>query len=174
MKSFDKPSLTIADIFKSSHLLGKLSKDQHKVIQDIKNCRTSVLGGHAIKCNNCNFIKSCYNSCRNRHCPTCQYLARVKWIENREKDLLPCPYFHLVFTLPCDFRGLILRNKSVSYDILFKAASQTIKEVASTHRGIDIGCIGILHTWAQNLIDHPHIHFLVPAGGLNKEKTKWM
>jgi len=174
MKSFDEATLTLADIFKFSPLLGKLSKDKHKVIQDIKNCRTIVLGGHAIRCKDCSFIKSCYNSCRNRHCPSCQYLARVKWIEAREKDLLPCPYFHVVFTIPADLRSLILINKSISYDILFKTASQTIKKVAKTHHGIDIGCIGILHTWAQNLIDHPHIHFLVPSGGLNEEKTKWV
>ena len=169
--------LEIADIFnKYDHLLGALPNQHHKVIQAIKNCRTKVLGGHKLKCNSCDYKRYEYNSCRNRHCPKCQFMSQAKWIEKRKEDLLPCPYFHVVFTLPAELRGLILRNKRVSYDILFKAASQSLKEAAasSNQLSLEIGCIGVLHTWAQNLIDHPHIHFIVPGGGLNKEKNKWI
>lgn len=177
MKPFYKPSVEIADIFKSfGHQLGPQPKTNRKVIQDIVNCRTSVLGGHKLRCDDCQYEKQSYNSCRNRHCPKCQFTAKVKWIEKRTEDLLECPYFHVVFTVPSELNPLILRNKKVSYDILFKAASQTLKEVAENprHLGAEIGCIGVLHTWGQNLLDHPHIHFIVPGGGLNREKTAWM
>lgn len=177
MKTFYKPTLEIADIFERfSHQLGSLPDAHRKVIQDIINCRTSVLGGHRLRCDECQYEKQSYNSCRNRHCPKCQFTAKVKWIEKRTEDLLDCPYFHVVFTVPSELNPLILRNKKNSYDILFKAASQTLKEVAENpkHLGAEIGYIGVLHTWGQNLLDHPHIHFIVPGGGLNSEKTKWM
>lgn len=177
MTTFEKPRLEIAEIFeKFDYLLGPLAPEQRKVIQDIKNCRTKILGGHRLKCNSCEHEKNAYNSCRNRHCPKCQFLAQTKWIEKRMEDLLPCQYFHVVFTVPSELRPLILRNKKVCYDILFKAASQTLKEVAANadHLGAEIGCIGVLHTWGQNLLDHPHIHFIVPGGGLSKDKTTWV
>ena len=177
MKPFYKPSLEVADIFERfGHLLGPQPKTHRKVIQDIVNCRTSVLGGHRLQCDECQYEKQSYNSCRNRHCPKCQFTAQVKWIEKRTEDLLPCPYFHVVFTVPSELNALVLRNKKKSYDILFKAASQTLKEVAQNpkHLGAEIGCIGVLHSWGQNLLDHPHIHFIVPGGGLNSEKTKWV
>jgi hypothetical protein len=177
MKSFTKPSLEIAYIFERfSHQLGSLPNSHQKVIQDIVNCRTSVLGGHRHQCDECQYEKQAYNSCRNRHCPKCQFTAKVKWIEKRTDDLLDCPYFHVVFTVPSELNPLILRNKKNSYDILFKAASQTLKEVAENprHLGAEIGCIGVLHTWGQNLLDHPVIHFIVPGGGLNSEKMKWV
>lgn len=177
MKTFYRPTLEVADVFKKyGHLLGPIPQEQHKVISDIKNCRTEILGGHKLKCDSCEYQKNAYNSCRNRHCPKCQFMAKVKWVEKRMEDLLPCQYFHVVFTLPSKLRALILRNKKVTYGLLFKAASQALKEVAENPKnlGAEIGFIGVLHTWSQDLIDHPHIHFIVPGGGLNKQKTKWI
>ena len=166
-------SLEIANIFDQyDHLLSGLATEQYKVIRAIKNCRTSFLGGHKLKCNSCNYQANFYNSCRNRHCPKCGFLARTKWIEKRSEDLFDCQYFHVVFTLPAKLRNLILRNKRVSYDLLFRAAADTLKAVASNpdHLGAEIGFIGVLHTWSQNLLDHPHVHFLVPGGGLQGER----
>ena len=177
MNSYSKPNLEVAEIFERfSHELGRLPQTHRKVIQDIRNCRTSRLGGHRLRCDECAYEKQSYNSCRNRHCPKCQFTAKVRWIEKRTEDLLECPYFHVVFTVPSELNPLVLRNKKKSYDILFKAASQTLKEVAQNpkHLGAEIGFIGVLHTWGQNLLDHPHIHFIVPGGGLNSEKTKWV
>ncbi len=175
MKTFSKPNIELADIFRQfGHLLGPLPKAERKVIQAIKNCRTSILGGHKSTCDSCDYEKKQYNSCRNRHCPKCQFLTRSEWIEKRSKDLLPCQYFHVVFTLPSELRPLILRNKEIGYRLLLKAASETLKEVAANPKnlGAEIGCIAVLHTWAQNLIDHPHVHFIVPGGGLNKDKWR--
>lgn len=177
MKDFYKPTLEIADIFNQfGHLLGALPWQSQKVVQDITNCRTSVLGGHRLKCDECEYQKNSYNSCRNRHCPKCQFLPTVRWIEKRTEDLLPCQYFHVVFTVPAELKPLMLRNKKDSYDLLFKAASETLKEVAQNPKrlGAEIGFIGVLHTWGQNLQDHPHCHFIVPGGGLHKKKTKWV
>ena len=177
MKPFYKPKLEVADVFKQfKHQLGPQPLKNLKVMQDIGNCRTSRLGGNKLRCGDCAYEKHSYNSCRNRHCPKCQFTAQMRWIEKRSEDLLSCPYFHVVFTVPSELNPLILRNQKVSYDILFKAASQTLKEVAENprHLGAEIGCIGVLHTWGQNLLDHPHIHFIVPGGGLNREKTKWL
>ncbi len=170
-------SIEIADIFNEyGYLLSGLSTEQYKVVQAIKNCRTSFLGGHKLKCNDCNYQKNAYNSCRNRHCPKCGFTARTQWIEKRSEELLPCPYFHVVFTVPSELRPLILRNKKICYNLLIKASSETLKEVASSKQqmGVEIGCIGVLHTWSQSLIDHPHVHFIVPGGGLNKKQTKWV
>jgi len=171
----DQKELEIADIFNDySHLLGRLRRDQTKVVQAIKNCRTSALGGHKIECDSCEFQSMAYNSCRNRHCPKCGFIARTKWIQKRQDDLFDCQYFHTVFTLPGELRELILRNKKVSYNILFKASSEALKEVAmdKKHLGARIGLIGVLHTWSQNLLDHPHIHYLIPGGGL--KNNKWI
>lgn len=170
-------SLEISTLFeKFGDQLTGLLPNQHKVAQSIKNCRTSVLGGHQLKCNHCEFEKNAYNSCRNRHCPKCQFLTQVKWVEKRKEDLLPCQYFHIVFTIPSELRALFLRNKEICYNILFKTSSDTLKEVARNKQnlGAEIGMIGVLHTWAQNLVDHPHIHYVVPGGGLNKDKNKWI
>ena len=169
--------LEIADIFR---LHGSLLPKQHtqakKVIQDIKNCRTSVLGGHKLQCESCEFTKNAYNSCRNRHCPKCQYLTRVKWVEKQTQDLLDCQYFHVVFTIPAELRPLFLQNKKHCYNLLFKASAETLKEVAENPKnlGAEIGFTGVLHTWGQNLVDHAHIHYVVPGGGLDKKKTKWI
>jgi hypothetical protein len=177
MKAFKKPALEIADIVsKHAGELNSVSTQCHRVMRDIKNCRTHILGGHTRKCGSCDFKESSYNSCRNRHCPKCQYLKKVKWVNKRVEELLPCQYFHVVFTLPANLNPLILRNKRKCYDILFKASAETLKEVASNPKnlGAEIGFVGVLHTWGQNLMDHPHIHYIVPGGGLNSEKTKWI
>ncbi|MBI3293320.1 MAG: IS91 family transposase [Deltaproteobacteria bacterium] len=177
MKTFYKPEIEIADLFhRFGHELGELPYSHQKVIRDITTCRTSQLGGHSVRCDECEYQKNSYNSCRNRHCPKCQFLSQLRWIDKRTKDLLPCQYFHVVFTIPSELNPLILRNKDVGYDILFRAASESLKDVAQNPKqlGAEIGFIGVLHTWAQNLVDHPHIHFIVPAGGLNKKKTAWV
>ena len=168
-------NLEIADIFNQyGPLLPSLTKQKMKVVQAIKRCRTSDLGGHKSKCNTCDFKKYSYNSCRNRHCPKCGFIARQKWIARRSEELIDCQYFHVVFTLPASLRSLIIQNKRVCYDLLFKASSHTLKEAAKNPKylGADIGFIGVLHTWSQSLIDHPHIHFLVPGGGL--QGKKWL
>lgn len=173
----NRPSLELADIFKKfDNLLDKRTPTEYKVIRAIKNCRTDALGGHQLSCNQCEFKKNAYNSCRNRHCPKCQFLSKVKWVEKRKEDLLPCTYFHVVFTLPSELRRLVLQNKELCYNLLFKTSSETLKEVAKTSKnlGAEIGFIGVLHTWSQNLIDHPHVHYIIPNGGLSSDKSKWV
>ena len=170
----------IADIFNqygqeyiSNH---NLSIQQLKVIQDITTCRTSQLGGHVETCDHCNHLRISYNSCRNRHCPKCQGLAKEQWIEKRKNDLLPIQYYHIVFTIPDNLNDLALRNKKEIYDLLFKASSDTLKELAEDPKYLkaNIGFISILHTWGQNLMDHPHIHCIVTGGGLSLNKEKWI
>lgn len=177
MKMFYKPNYEVADIFRNfDQYLGRIPLQHHKVIQAIKNCRTKVLGEHALKCNSCGHKKHSYNSCRSRFCPKCQYLNQVKWVEKRCEELLPCQYFHVVFTVSNKLNPLILQNKKVLYNIMFKASTHALKNAKnkSKKRDIEIGCIGVLHTWGQNLLDHPHIHYIVPGGTLNKKQTKWV
>lgn len=171
---YEKPKLEIADIFTQfDQLLDPLPPEQWKVVQAIKNCRTGALGGHLVQCGSCDFQKNAYNSCRNRHCPKCGFTKRNQWVEKRCEELLDCPYFHVVFTLPSELRALVLQNKKVMYNILFKASSETLKQVAKSQLKVKIGCIGVLHTWSQSLIDHPHVHFIVPGGGLT-DTDKWV
>jgi hypothetical protein len=161
--------LEIADIFRNhGHLLKNLPSQHRKVIRDIINCRTASLGGHISECNKCGNKEQSYNSCRSRHCPKCQFVTKTKWVEKREQELLPVDYFHVVFTLPSELNALILQNKKVCYSILFKSVSKTLKEVASNKKnlGADIGFFMVLHTWGQNLLDHPHLHVVVPSGGM--------
>lgn len=173
--SHQKPNIEVADIFRDfGDQLHPRSKDQWKAVNAIKNCRTGVLGGHLLKCGDCGHQKQAYNSCRNRHCPKCQFTARAKWIEKRTEDLLPVKYFHVVFTVPSELRPLMYINKELTYDLLFKASSETLKEVASRHLKADIGFFGVLHTWSQNLEFHPHVHYVVPGGGLTTDKSKWV
>lgn len=142
----------------------------------IEVCRTSVLGGHKDKCDNCGHLEISYNSCRNRHCPKCQTLAKEKWIEARSEDLLPIEYFHVVFTIPAELNPLVSMNRKVMYDLLFRSVSETLMELANDpkHLGASIGAIGILHTWGQNLMDHPHIHCIVTGGGLSSNGSRWI
>jgi hypothetical protein len=142
----------------------------------IELCRTSVLGGHKDKCDHCGHLEISYNSCRNRHCPKCQTLAKEKWIEARGEDLLPIEYFHVVFTIPSELNLLVSMNRKVMYDLLFRSVSETIIELANDpkHLGAKIGVISILHTWGQNIMDHPHIHCIVTGGGLSSDGNRWV
>jgi len=170
----------IADIFNEygQNYIKKysLSPEQLKVISAITSCRTSKLGGHTDVCEDCGHLRISYNSCRNRHCPKCQGLRKVKWIEDRKKDLLPIQYYHIVFTIPNILNDLVLRNKKEMYSLLFKASSETLKELAADPKylGVNIGFISILHTWGQNLMDHPHIHCIVTEGGLSLKNKEWL
>src|SRR6185312_6541728 len=136
-------------------------------------CRTAALGGHVECCEDCGDIRIAYNSCRNRHCPKCQGLTRAQWIADRQAELLPVPYFHLVFTVPAAIAGIALQNKAVVYDILFRAAAEAVQTIAADpkHLGAAIGMTAVLHTWGQNLIHHPHVHCIVPGGGLSVRRS---
>ncbi len=142
----------------------------------IEVCRTAVLGGHKDKCDHCGHLEISYNSCRNRHCPKCQTLRKERWIEARSEDLLPIEYFHVVFTIPSELNPLVSMNQKVMYDLLFRSVSETIEELANDpkHLGAKVGVIGILHTWGQNLMDHPHIHCIVTGGGLSPDGSHWV
>jgi hypothetical protein len=142
----------------------------------IEVCRTSVLGGHKDKCDSCGHLETSYNSCRNRHCPKCQTLMKERWIEARSEDLLPIQYFHVVFTIPSELNRLVSMNKKLLYDLLFRAVSETLVELSndSKHLGARIGAISILHTWGQNLMDHPHVHCIVTGGGLSPDGSRWV
>ena len=154
----------------------KLPLQHLKVMGAIENCRTSRLGGHVEVCDKCSHIKISYNSCRNRHCPKCQSLCKERWLEARMKDLMPIQYFHIVFTIPSELNALALQNKKLLYSILFKASSETLIELSRDykHLGAEIGFISLLHTWGQNLMDHPHIHCVVTGGGLSLDSSKWV
>ncbi len=153
----------------------RLTSDQLKVIRAIRNCRTAALGGHVDACDECDFMRVSYNSCRNRHCPKCQTLNKERWIEARKDDLLNVGYFHVVFTIPDDLNPIAYQNQKVVYDLLFKAAAETLSELSADKKylGAQIGFTGILHTWGQNLMYHPHLHVVVPGGGLNSS-GKWV
>jgi Putative transposase/Transposase zinc-binding domain len=142
----------------------------------IEICRTAALGGHRDQCDHCGHLEISYNSCRNRHCPKCQTLRKEQWIEARGQDLLPIEYFHVVFTLPAELNPLVLMNRKVLYDLLFRAASETLLVLAQNpkHLGATVGMIGILHTWGQNLRDHPHLHCIVTGGGLSADGGRWV
>ncbi len=178
----NQPSLELADVFRACRsefacqFGDRLSAEQRKVVRAITACRTQELGGHVEQCDGCNHRQIAYNSCRNRHCPKCQASARAKWMSEREQELLPVPYFHVVFTIPHELAPLALQNKQAVYDILFRAAAETLKEVAKNpkHLGADIGFLGVLHTWGQNLMHHPHVHFVIPGGGLSQDRASWI
>ena len=177
-----RPTLEVADIVRAA---GNRFWEEHrshlawvhrKVLDAIVRCRTAALGGHRDKCTRCGHLTASYNSCRNRHCPKCQGNVRAKWLAARAAELLPVPYFHVVFTLPHELSALILQNKRLLYDLLFRTSSASLLELARDpkHLGADIGFLGVLHTWGQNLQAHPHIHYIVPAGGLAPDGSKWI
>ena len=147
-----------------------------RAMRAIEICRTARLGGHVEQCGHCGHLRISYNSCRNRHCPKCQCLDKERWLEARKKDLLATEYFHIVFTIPETLRSLALRNQKVLYNILFKAASESIKELAKdpNYLGAEVGFIAILHTWSQTLTDHPHLHCIITGGGLSADGKKWI
>jgi hypothetical protein len=178
----NRPPCEVADIVRTH---GKQFVEQYwrlldsghlRVLHAIENCRTAILGGHVDACDRCGHRVISYNSCRNRHCPKCQGAARERWLADRTAELLPVPYFHVVFTLPQLVAPLALQNKRVVYGILFRAASETLLEVAADPKrmGADIGFLAVLHTWGQNLQHHPHLHCVVPGGGLSPEHDRWI
>jgi predicted Zn-ribbon and HTH transcriptional regulator len=144
-----------------------------KVIEAVERCRTAALGGHLEQCDSCGFERPAYNSCRNRHCPKCQSLAKVKWLDKQKSEILPVGYFHLVFTLPHELNALILTNKKILLGHLFKAVGKTLVDFGHTRLGGQIGFITVLHTWDQTLLDHFHLHCLVPAGALSFDQKRW-
>ena len=155
---------------------GVLGASERKVLDAIVRCRTASHGGHVLRCNECAHEQISYNSCRNRHCPKCQAAARSEWLDEREQELLPVQYFHVVFTIPKQCALLAYQNKKVVYGILFQAASATLREVAASERylGAEIGVLAVLHTWGQNLHHHPHVHCVVPGGGIVPDGTRWV
>jgi hypothetical protein len=178
--SYSKPAFEVAQVIDQfRHKLvakGKLPAQQKKVLTNLWQCRTAALGYHKDKCDNpdCSHVRISYNSCRDRHCPKCNGIKREKWVRMREKDLLPVKYFHVVFTLPDTLNGLFLCEPEKLYNLLFASAWQTVKEFGLDHKhlGAQTGMIAILHSWGQNLALHPHIHCLIPAGGITQDQ-KW-
>ena len=168
----------LADIFRqygqSYAKTHRLSAAQQKVMRAVETCRTAELGGHLKQCDTCGFEHPTYNSCRNRHCPKCQSLAKAKWLEKQISELLPVGYFHLVFALPHEFNRLILAHKKIGLSLLFKAVSETLLEFGRRRFGGTVGIIAVLHTWDQTLKDHFHLHCLVPAGALSLDHSRWI
>jgi hypothetical protein len=175
-----KPAFELADIFRQDSAAYRASHrttyDQERVIDAIVNCRTAALGGHIEQCSQCAYTRISYNSCRNRHCPKCQSLARTKWVEARQAELLPVEYFHVVFTLPEQIARIAYSNRKVVYNILFSATAETLAIIARDpqHLGAEIGFFAVLHTWGQNLLHHPHLHCVVPGGGLSPDGSRWI
>ena len=154
----------------------RITAKQFRVLRAIVSCRTGALGGHMQSCESCGFEQPVYNSCGDRHCPKCQNASRNRWLKKRLEELLPVHHFHVVFTIPHLFNPLVRHNRKLFYDLLFKASAKTLQKFAQDpkHLGAQLGFIGVLHTWGQTLMLHPHIHFLVPAGGLSKDRQHWL
>ena len=176
------PALEVADIFRRhgesyrhAHA-DHLGRTERRVMGAIEACRTAVLGGHVERCAECGLVRISYNSCRDRHCPKCQGSARAAWVAARQTELLPVPYFHVVFTLPASAAEIAFQNKAEVYAILFKAAAETLSTIAADpkHLGAEIGFVAVLHTWGQNLQHHPHVHCLVPGGGVSQVGRRWV
>jgi hypothetical protein len=177
-----RPALEIGDIvrahgeeFRRAHATS-LSTAQKRVLRALETCRTAALGGHLERCDQCGHERNAYNSCGNRHCPKCQSLARAQWLEKRQAELLPCEYFHVVFTLPESLAALALQNKRQMYDLLFRATAETLQSIAADPKrlGAQIGFFCILHTWGQTLQAHPHLHCVVPGGGISLDGRRWV
>ncbi len=177
-----RPALEVADIFRDHGTAwrranaGHVSLDQMKVMSAIERCRTVALGGYVARCEGCAHTVIAYNSCRNRHCPKCQGAAAREWLEEREDELLSAPYFHVVYTLPGPIADIAYQNKAVIYDILFKASAETMITIAADpkHLGARIGITSVLHTWGSAMTHHPHVHMIVPGGGLSEDGTRWI
>src|SRR5712691_2930421 len=177
-----RPALEVADIFRSHGQAwrqantGHVSLGQLRVMAAIESCRTAALGGHVARCEKRAHTLIAYNSCRNRHCPKCQAAAAKEWLAEREAELLPVPYFHLVFTLPGQIADIAYQNKAVIYDLLFKASAETLITIAADpkHLGARIGVLSVLHTWGSALTHHPHVHMIVPGGGFSLDGSKWI
>jgi Putative transposase/Transposase zinc-binding domain len=177
-----RPVLEVADIFRSRGPAwrranaGHASLGQFKVMSAIESCRTAALGGHVERCEDCAHTRIAYNSCRNRHCPKCQGAAAKQWLAEREADLLPVPYYHVVFTLPTQISDIAYQNKAVIYDLLFKASAETLITIAADpkHLGARIGLTSVLHTWGSAMTHHPHLHIIVPGGGIAPDGQHWI
>src|SRR5216683_2978866 len=177
-----RPALEIADIFRDHGSAwrqanaGHVSLGQLKVMSAIESCRTVALGGHVMRCEDCSHTQIAYNSCRNRHCPKCQGSQALAWMKQRKSELLDVPYFHVVFTLPARIAAIAYQNKAVVYDLLFKASSQTMRTIAADPKrlGVKIGFTSVLHTWGSAMSHHPHVHMIVPGGGISLDSTRWI
>ena len=175
-----KQKIEIADIFRdmADEFLNdnKLCPEQKKAFSSIIKCRTSAMGGNKQKCDNCGYSSQSYNSCRNRHCPKCQYIKQLKWVDKLAANLPPTRYFHVVFTVPHSLNKLFYLNQANAYNLLFKAAGEALMKTTANpdFLGATAGAVGILHTWGQNLSYHPHIHMIVPAGGLDEDMAQWI
>jgi hypothetical protein len=180
--SMDRPTLTVADVFRRygetyrAHAGPVIPVAHRRVMTAIETCRTAALGGHVEQCDRCGHARVWYNSCRNRHCPSCQSLARAAWIDARTADLLDTEYFHVVFTVPQAVAEIAVQNQAVVYGILFRATAETLRTIAAdpTHLGAEIGFFAVLHTWGQTLVHHPHLHCVVPGGGLSPDGSRWI
>jgi hypothetical protein len=177
-----RPKLEAADIFRRHGTAwraaneGHLSLAQRRVMTAIEICRTEALGGHVERCESCAHTRVAYNSCRNRHCPKCQGSAALRWMQARKAELLPVPYYHIVFTLPAALGAIAYQNKAKVYGLLFQAAAEALTTIAADrkHLGAEIGLTAVLHTWGQNLDHHPHVHCVAPGGGLSPDRTRWV
>jgi len=177
-----RPKLEVADIFRRHgeawrrDSVGHVSCAQLRVMSAIEACRTAALGGHVERCEDCAHTRIAYNSCRNRHCPKCQWAAAAQWLAAREAELLPVPYYHVVFTLPAQIGAIAYHNKAKVYGLLFTAAAETLITIAADpkHLGARIGLTAVLHTWGQNLDHHPHVHCIVPGGGISPDGKRWV
>ena len=178
----ERPKLEMADVFRRYGAVYRqehaalLSLAQRRVMTDIEVCRTAVLGGHAEECEACGHRRIFYNSCRNRHCPKCQSLARAEWLRDRLAELLDTQYFHVVFTIPEELAVIAYQNKRVVYGILFRAMAETLRTIAADpkHLGAEVGFFAVLHTWGQTLVHHPHLHCVIAGGGLSPDGTRWV
>jgi hypothetical protein len=177
-----RPALEVADIFRDhgpawrQANAGHVSLDQLKVMSAIERCRTAALGGHVERCEDCSYTTIAYNSCRDRHCPKCQGATAKQWLAKRAAELLPVPYYHVVFTLPAAIADIAYQNKAVIYDLLFKASAETLLTIAADpkHLGARIGITSVLHTWGSALTHHPHVHMIVPGGGISLDGLCWV
>lgn len=177
-----RPALELAEVFRRygptyrQQHAGSLSRGQRRVMSAVERCRTAALGGHVEQCDHCAHRRIAYNSCRNRHCPKCQSLAKAHWLDERRAELLPVEYYHVVFTVPDEIAALAYQNQSVVYALLFRAAAETLRTVAADpkHLGAEIGFLAVLHTWGQTLLYHPHLHCVVPGGGLSLDGQHWV
>jgi hypothetical protein len=178
----ERPKLEVGDIFRR---YGQAYRDKHgasmspaqrRVMNAIELCRTAALGGHLEQCDECGHERNCYNSCADRHCPKCQSLARAQWIEDRQSELLEVPYFHVVFTVPAEIAAMAYQNKEVVYGILFQTTAETMRTIAADpqHLGAEIGFFAVLHSWGQALQHHPHLHCVVPGGGISRDGQRWV
>src|SRR3974390_1451525 len=177
-----RPELEVADIFRAhgpawrQANAGHVSLEQLKVMSAVESCRTAALGAPAARGEDCAYPTIAYNSCRNRHCPKCQGAAAKEWLADHEADLLPVPYYHVVFTLPAAIADLPYQNKAVFYDLLFKVSAETMLTIAADpkHLGVRIGITSVLHTWGSAMTHHPHVHMIVPGGGISPDGERWV